>query len=134
MPPAGRSPEHTPPHKLQGKLSNEAQKVSLKKTSTPDSAGSASVRTTQAAYRRRAAAEWVEEITGAGVCSASDHAFRRSLKDGTLLCKVLNFVRPGSVTKVSYKAHMCPSQEGSQVLDSFRSHKQAGTCCSNCCS
>ena len=66
---------------------------------TPDSGSSA--RSAQAAYRRKAASEWVEQITGVSLPASSDNAFRRALKDGTLLCKILNMVRPGCITRVS---------------------------------
>lgn len=55
----------------------------------------------QATARRRAAAEWVEDLTGIALPTSSDHAFRGALRDGILLCKVLNILRPGSIPQVT---------------------------------
>ena len=54
----------------------------------------------QAAARRRAAAEWVEGLTGIALPTSSDHAFRGALRDGVLLCRILDLLRPGMVAKV----------------------------------
>ncbi len=54
----------------------------------------------QAAARRRAAAEWVEGLTGIALPTSSDHAFRGALRDGVLLCRILDLLRPGMLAKV----------------------------------
>ena len=54
----------------------------------------------QAVSRRRAAAEWVESLTGIALPTASDAALRGALRDGILLCKLLNILRPGIMPKV----------------------------------
>ena len=54
----------------------------------------------QAVSRRRAAAEWVESLTGIALPTASDAALRGALRDGLLLCKILNILRPGILPKV----------------------------------
>ena len=65
---------------------------------------SGSVQSTQAhnTARRRAAAEWIEDLTGIALPTSSDHAFRGALRDGILLCKVLNIIRPGVIPQVAY--------------------------------
>ena len=61
----------------------------------------------QAVSRRRAAAEWVESLTGIALPTASDAALRGALRDGLLLCKLLNILRPGILPKVLPR---CPSR------------------------
>jgi hypothetical protein len=53
------------------------------------------------AARRRAAAEWVAGLTGDRLPVDTDLSFRRHLRDGVLLCKLINAVKPGTVTRVS---------------------------------
>ena len=67
---------------------------------TPDSSSQSDARALQAGKRRRAAADWIESLTGVAVSATSDRHFRESLKDGTLLCQVLNIIRPGCITQV----------------------------------
>ena len=55
----------------------------------------------RAANRRREAAEWVQQLTGQAVDYASDAAFRRALRDGTLLCQILQHLKPGVIPQVS---------------------------------
>jgi hypothetical protein len=52
------------------------------------------------AQHRRAAAEWVRELTGAAVPHDSDRAFRAALTDGVILVHLLNALRPGAVARV----------------------------------
>ena len=68
------------------------------RTPTPGSVQSVQVQNTA---RRRAAAEWIEELTGIALPTSSDHAFRGALRDGILLCKVLNILRPGIISQVA---------------------------------
>ena len=65
-----------------------------------DSGRQSDARAMQAGKRRRAAADWIESLTGVAVSATSDRHFRESLKDGTLLCQVLNIIRPGCITQV----------------------------------
>lgn len=67
--------------------------------STPGSGAAQSVQLQNTA-RRRAAAEWIESLTGIALPTSSDHAFRGALRDGILLCKVLNILRPGIIPQV----------------------------------
>lgn len=68
--------------------------------STPGGGAAQSVQLQNTA-RRRAAAEWIESLTGIALPTSSDHAFRGALRDGILLCKVLNILRPGIIPQVS---------------------------------
>jgi len=52
------------------------------------------------AARRRAAAEWVAGLTGDRLPVDTDLSFRRHLRDGVLLCKLINAVKPGTVTRI----------------------------------
>ena len=81
-------------------VSSPGQNQAISKRA-PDSVGRDEARAHQAGKRRRAAADWVERLTGIAVSTASDKHFRDSLKDGTLLCQVLNIIRPGCITQVS---------------------------------
>ena len=72
--------------------------------STPGSGAAQSVQLQNTA-RRRAAAEWIESLTGIALPTSSDHAFRGALRDGILLCKVLNILRPGIIPQVSASRH-----------------------------
>ena len=60
--------------------------------------------------RRRAAAEWIENLTGIALPTSSDHAFRGALRDGILLCKVLNTIRPGIIPQVAEIMHVVKFQ------------------------
>lgn len=68
---------------------------------SPETVDAYDARTLQAGKRRRAAADWIEDLTGIAVSATSDKHFRECLKDGTLLCQVLNIIRPGCITQVS---------------------------------
>ena len=69
-------------------------------SATPVPATSSESKAVQAVSRRRAAAEWVEALTGIALPTASDAALRGALRDGMLLCKILNILRPGILPKV----------------------------------
>jgi len=86
----------------QGQLAREAADAAqqMHGTRSAEAAGSAQKRAALAASRRRVAAEWVEELTGEALPTASDHAFRAALRDGVLLCRVLNTLRPGYISRV----------------------------------
>ena len=66
----------------------------------PTPPSSSESKAVQAVSRRRAAAEWVESLTGIALPTASDAALRGALRDGILLCKLLNILRPGILPKV----------------------------------
>lgn len=86
----------------QGQLAREAADAQQHMhTRSAEAAGSAQKRAALAASRRRVAADWVEELTGVALPTASDHAFRAALRDGVLLCRVLNTLRPGYISRVS---------------------------------
>lgn len=73
------------------------------------SAGSArAARERHTAALRRTAAEWVEAMTGVALPTASDHAFRGALRDGVLLCQLLNKLRPGLINKVRFATFHVP--------------------------
>ncbi len=81
---------------------------------SPESGSQSDARALQAGKRRRAAADWIEALTGVAVSATSDRHFRESLKDGTLLCQVLNIIRPGCITQVKptyYTERSSPSVE-----------------------
>ena len=69
-------------------------------SASPAPATSSESKAVQAVSRRRAAAEWVEGLTGIALPIASDAALRGALRDGMLLCKILNILRPGILPKV----------------------------------
>lgn len=50
--------------------------------------------------KRREAAEWIKQLSGIDVPYSSDNYFRAALKDGVILCRILNSVVPGFVPKV----------------------------------
>ncbi|KAL0030034.1 hypothetical protein WJX79_002301 [Trebouxia sp. C0005] len=77
-------------------------------SSTPISGSVQSVQVQNTA-RRRAAAEWIEELTGIALPTSSDHAFRGALRDGILLCKVLNILRPGIIPQVQEEHELDPT-------------------------
>ena len=57
-------------------------------------------RALKAASRRIAAAEWIAAQTGIQVPHDTDFLFRQALRDGVALCRLLNSLRPGAVSKV----------------------------------
>ncbi|KAI3427016.1 hypothetical protein D9Q98_006959 [Chlorella vulgaris] len=70
------------------------------------------------ANRRQLAAEWLTSLTGAAVPYDSDAAFRASLRDGVTLCRLINELRPGSVSKIMDFSQECSSPTG-EVIQSF---------------
>eukprot|EP00803_Ostreobium_quekettii_P005920 evm.model.scf_900.3 EVM.evm.TU.scf_900.3 scf_900:41853-48914(+) len=54
----------------------------------------------EALARRRSVAAWIEKMTGVPLPTANDYSFRSSLKDGVLLCRVMNKLSPYSIAKV----------------------------------
>uniref|UniRef100_A0A061S3R0 Kinesin family member C2/C3 n=1 Tax=Tetraselmis sp. GSL018 TaxID=582737 RepID=A0A061S3R0_9CHLO len=52
------------------------------------------------AERRSYVVEWIRSITGVQLPSDSDQVFRSKLRDGVLLCKILNAVKPGTITRI----------------------------------
>ena len=88
-----------------GQLAREAPDASQEQLQhrSGDAAGSAQKRAAQVASRRRVAADWVEELTGVALPTASDHAFRAALRDGVLLCRLLNTLRPGYISRVRWR-------------------------------
>ena len=92
-------------------------------SASPAPATSSESKAVQAVSRRRAAAEWVEVLTGIALPIASDAALRGALRDGMLLCKILNILRPGILPKVSTLA-TCSAPHCCVQLDPHWSHKQ----------
>ena len=84
----------------QAQLAREALLHRRAPAASPVSSSSQS-KAAQAAARRRAAAEWVESMTGIALPTSSDTALRGALRDGVVLCKVLNILRPGIFPKVT---------------------------------
>ena len=105
-PPAGTSPARngadsiSPRRRLQAHLAREA--ASSHERRVPSAADG---RTPQSAYgrmeRRKAAADWAEGLTGVALPVAADTTFRGALRDGILLCRILNTLRPGAIPKAS---------------------------------
>lgn len=52
------------------------------------------------AMRRHTIAQWIFEMTSQNVPCRTDQEFRACLRDGVLLCKVLNTIKPGTITQV----------------------------------
>ena len=57
-------------------------------------------RALKAASRRAAAAEWIRAQTGIEVPAETDFVFRQALRDGVALCRLLNSLRAGAISKV----------------------------------
>ncbi|GMH44370.1 hypothetical protein BSKO_12304 [Bryopsis sp. KO-2023] len=74
--------------------------------------------------RRKSVALWIEKLTGCPVPTSSDHSFRAVLKDGVLLCQVMNAIKPYSVSKV---VELCNENvtEASQSATNIESFTQA---------
>lgn len=93
--------QRSPGRQLKSQLAEEAARYLTRRdpASSPSSSSSQS-KAFQAAARRRAAAEWVQNITGIALPTASDHAMRAALRDGVIFCTILNTLRPGVLPKV----------------------------------
>ncbi|MEW5299266.1 MAG: hypothetical protein WDW36_002299 [Sanguina aurantia] len=65
--------------------------------------------------KRREAAEWIKQLSGIDVPYSSDNYFRAALKDGVILCRILNSVVPGHVPKVIDSNQVEGRHIGSQV-------------------
>lgn len=50
--------------------------------------------------QRKTVSTWVESLVGIPVPTASDYSFRSVLQDGSLLCQLMETLKPGSVPKV----------------------------------
>jgi hypothetical protein len=59
------------------------------------------------AAKRKAASQFVRECTGIAPPYATDQLFRAALKDGVLLCKVVNAVWPNAVKEVGVLTCVC---------------------------
>lgn len=64
-------------------------------------------RAQRAASKRRAASEWIGMALGVSVPHETDQAFRRALADGVTLCRLVNWLRPGSIPKVPQGCCWC---------------------------
>jgi len=71
----------------------------------------------EALARRRSVATWIENLTGVPLPTASDFSFRSALKDGVLLCRLMNKLSPYSIAKVSEDAS--DEQGALENLDNF---------------
>eukprot|EP00210_Caulerpa_lentillifera_P005201 g4969.t1 len=71
--------------------------------------------------RRKTVSSWIEAITGVPVPSSSDYAFRSALRDGVLLCRLINHLKPSSVPQImSFSNDALDDDEGSsQNIKSF---------------
>lgn len=103
-----------------------AFKSTATERSTPPSSSFQSIQLQNTA-RRRAAAEWVHTVTTVNLPTSSDNAFRRALRDGELLCKLLNTIRPGILPKVS-TVFSCTAGCASSLK--LLSHQQCAGACS----
>lgn len=105
------SPTHTEEGHAEVKSPSQKQRAQQlarealiqRRTSTLPVSSSSQSKAAQAAARRRAAADWVESLTGVALPTSSDTALRGALRDGVILCKVLNILRPGIFPKVKPK-------------------------------
>lgn len=50
--------------------------------------------------RRRTVSSWIEAVTGVPIPTSSDYSFRSALRDGVLLCRLINHLKPDSVPQV----------------------------------
>lgn len=76
--------------------------------------------------RRREAAAFIEETTGVCVPAGADNAFRAALRDGVLLCRLINSIWPQAIEQVhSNPAQHCAS---SQQQCHAVAHLAADTC------
>ena len=89
-----------------------------RRSAAPTPSTSTESKAVQAVSRRRAAAEWVESLTGIALPTASDAALRGSLRDGILLCKLLNILRPGILPKA--RPSECVHTPAQQCMASCR--------------
>ncbi len=132
--PVSVEPQHllkSPGHiaKLQLARAAAAQHAQ-RRSMAPVPATSSESKAVQAVSRRRAAAEWVESLTGITLPTASDAALRGALRDGLLLCKLLNILRPGILPKVLESLprtwHLSPCLSGYQLVQNvalvYRTH------------
>lgn len=73
--------------------------------------------------RRRSVATWIEKMTGIPVPTSCDFSFRSALKDGVLLCRLMNRLSPFSVPKVVDNNDLDANVEGGVIncanLDNF---------------
>lgn len=52
-------------------------------------------------HKREVAATWIKSILGEEIPTETDEAFRHSLSNGTILCRVLNVISPGTIAVVA---------------------------------
>lgn len=64
------------------------------------SLSSAGTRTDRQTAKRRAASEWISMALDEKIPYETDAAFRSALADGVVLCRLVNWVRPGTIPKV----------------------------------
>lgn len=64
-----------------------------------DAHGSQEKRSRQAHKRRQSAADWIETLTDHVLPATSDRLFRAELRDGVVLCELMNAIRPGCITQ-----------------------------------
>ena len=50
---------------------------------------------------RQQAADWIAAVTGEAVATDTAESFQESLKDGSILCKLINVLQPGFVVKIN---------------------------------
>ena len=69
----------------------------------------------------REAQEWIEAVVG----ERFEGSFAESLKDGVILCKLINTIRPGSVAKINNPATMPFKKMENIVRDTRRRPPQS---------
>lgn len=94
-------PQFKSPRQKQRAQQLAREALNRRRAPMPTISSSSQSKAAQAAARRRAAAEWVESLTGVALPTSSDTALRGALRDGVLLCKILNILRPGIFPKVT---------------------------------
>ncbi|GMH33583.1 hypothetical protein BSKO_01417 [Bryopsis sp. KO-2023] len=72
-----------------------------------------------AALERQAVADWIEGETGLVVPSRTDFVFRSALKDGVILCQLINAVQPPESDKVIHIAQNEGGKENDRNIESF---------------
>lgn len=55
----------------------------------------------ESVVKRKTVATWIEKLLGVPVAVSSDYSFRTCLRDGVLLCYLVNCLKPGSIREVT---------------------------------
>lgn len=76
------------------------------------------LREQRALSKRQAAADWIAATIGIAIPYHTDEAFRQSLSDGVVLCKLINVLQPGSIPRILETGPIDPTNTG-EVIQTF---------------